>query len=146
VSTTVRIGEGWQVDRHPCLVPRGQLTQTVVDIVATEPGERWLIWCDLVADVERYVRVFVDRGVVAIRGGEQRPERQSIIGEFRNGSARVLVAHTSALTEARLEPCARVIFADPDPQCFREHARVMWWCCGWQQTRRVQVYTVEVFG
>lgn len=133
---------GWQVDRHPHVVDHAEITKTVVRLVGDEPDERWLIWCDSLADVEHYAQVFADRDVATIQGATPWDDRERIIAEFEAGQVRTLVARIEVLAVGiRLARCSRMIFVDPHLG-YPDRAQAEMRCCGPLQVRPVQVHTV----
>lgn len=79
------------------------------DIVAREPNEPWLIWCDLNDESEALTAAIHD--AVEIRGSNSTEEKESRMAGFTDGSIRVLVTKPSiAGWGLNWQHCARVVF------------------------------------
>lgn len=62
-------------------------------IVAAEPGEQWLIWCD--TDYEADALLAAVPGAVDVRGSMSIDEKEARIAAFEDGTARYLIAKPS---------------------------------------------------
>jgi hypothetical protein len=79
------------------------------EIVAREPGEQWLIWCDLNAESEALAAAIP--GAVEIRGSDDPDEKERRVLAFADGQIRVLVTKPSICGAGlNLQRCARTAF------------------------------------
>ncbi len=78
-------------------------------VVAGEPGEAWLVWCD--TDYEADALMLRLPGAVEVRGSQTVERKEANLAAFIDGSARVLVTKPSvAGWGLNLQHCARMIF------------------------------------
>jgi hypothetical protein len=78
-------------------------------IVNAEPSEPWLVWCDL--NDESSALTAAIPGAVEIRGSDDPETKESRMGDFTDGRARVLVTKPSiAGWGLNWQHCARVVF------------------------------------
>jgi DNA modification methylase len=122
---------------------QGTLTERVaaaVALVEQEPGEQWLLWCDLNAESEALARAIPD--AVEVRGSDDADHKERSLLGFADGSVRVLVTKPSiAGFGMNWQRCARVIFvglSDSFERYYQAIRRV--WRFG--QTREVMAYVV----
>jgi superfamily II DNA or RNA helicase len=112
----------------------------VARIVATKPGEPWLIWCNL--NIESAEAVKLIPGAVEIRGANTREEKESRMLAFSNGEIRVLVTKPSICGWGmNWQHCPNVVFlglSDSYEEFYQALRRV--WRFG--QTREVNCYIV----
>lgn len=64
-----------------------------VNIIAEEPDEQWLVWCDLNAESDALAKYI--SGAVEIRGSNTPEEKEAALLGFADGSIRVLVTKPS---------------------------------------------------
>ena len=84
----------------------------VADLVAHEPDEPWLVWCDTDYDADELVAAIPD--AVEVRGSDPFPKKEAPLIGFGDGSVRVLVTKPKiAGFGLNLQRCARVAFAGP---------------------------------
>lgn len=78
-------------------------------IVAQEPDESWLLWCDLNAESEALAKAIP--GAVEVTGSDAPEVKESRMAAFRRGEVKVLVSKPSiAGWGVNWQHCARVIF------------------------------------
>lgn len=79
------------------------------EVVAREPGEQWVVWCDLNAESEALAKA-ID-GAQEIRGSQSPFEKERRLGAFSRGEIRVLVTKPSiAGFGLNWQHCARMAF------------------------------------
>lgn len=113
----------------------------VADLVATEPDEQWLIWCELNDESSTLSSTILDAEEVA---GSTAPEvkRELMLG-FASGEVRVLVTKPKiAGFGMNWQSCARQVFVAPT------HSYEQWYqavrrCWRFGQDRPVTVYMVQ---
>lgn len=78
-------------------------------IVAREPNESWLLWCDLNAESEALAKSIP--GAVEVTGSDAPEVKEARMAAFRSGEIKVLVSKPSiAGWGVNWQHCARVIF------------------------------------
>lgn len=78
-------------------------------VVAQDPGEPWIVWCDLNAESDALTDAIP--GAVEIRGAMDPDEKELILASFSAGETRVLVTKPSiAGFGLNWQHCARVAF------------------------------------
>jgi len=83
--------------------------KVAAEIVAREPDEPWLIWCDLNDESEALTTAIP--GAMEIRGSHSAEEKEAAMAGFTDGSVRVLVTKPSiAGWGLNWQHCARVVF------------------------------------
>lgn len=81
----------------------------VARMVATEPGEQWILWCDL-NEESRALSKFVP-GAVEVTGSDEPEEKAEALLAFARGEIRVLVTKPRiAGFGLNLQNCARMVF------------------------------------
>ena len=81
-------------------------------LVAAEPGEPWLLWCDTDYEADAIKRALSGcSGVVEVRGSMPVERKEEAIAGFCDGSVRVLVTKPSVCGFGlNLQHCARTVF------------------------------------
>lgn len=80
------------------------------DVVAAEPNERWVIWCDLNAEQDAIAAAIGD-DVVSVYGSLDADEKERRIDTFVHGGARILLGKPSIFGFGlNLQMAARVAF------------------------------------
>jgi hypothetical protein len=109
-------------------------------IVAAQPDEPWVLWCDLNAESEALVRTIP--GAVEVRGSDSAEDKERKLAEFASGEIRVLVTKPSiAGFGLNWQHCARMAFvglSDSFERLFQATRR----CWRFGQTRAVEVHVV----
>jgi hypothetical protein len=78
-------------------------------LIESEPGEQWLVWCDLNAESEGMASAIV--GAKEVIGSQSLEVKERILGEFSRGELRCLVTKPSIAGHGmNWQQCARVIF------------------------------------
>lgn len=81
----------------------------IAEIVAAEPGESWVVWCD--TDYEADELTARIPGAVEVRGSMKPDEKENRIASFAPGGARVLISKPSVCGWGlNWQHCARVAF------------------------------------
>lgn len=91
---------------------RGSLEARVAEaakIVAAEPNESWLLWCDLNDESSALVKAIP--GAVEVRGSDSPEDKIERLNGFRSGKYRILVTKPSIAGHGmNWQHCARVVF------------------------------------
>lgn len=83
--------------------------KVAAEIVNAEPGESWLVWCDLNAESEALTAAIT--GAVEITGSDSEEKKEAAMAGFTNGTNRVIVTKPSlAGWGLNWQHCARVVF------------------------------------
>lgn len=114
--------------------------EEVSRIVATKPGEPWLVWCNLNSESTEATERIV--GAVEIRGSHTRAEKESRMLSFSSGELKILVTKPSICGWGmNWQHCPNVVFlglSDSYEEFYQALRRV--WRFG--QTREVNCYIV----
>lgn len=112
----------------------------VAQIVAREPNEPWVLWCDLNAESETLARLIP--GAVEVTGSDHPDDKERKLAAFASGEIRVLVSKPSiAGFGLNWQHCARMVFvglSDSFERIFQATRR----CWRFGQTRVVEVHIV----
>lgn len=114
--------------------------QAVADLVAAEPDEHWLIWCDLNAESSALAKSIP--GAVEVYGSMSAEAKESALEAFSSGQTRVLVSKPSiAGFGLNWQHCARVVFCglSDSYESFYQATRRCW---RFGQERPVRVHIV----
>ena len=91
---------------------RGSLEDRVrlaAEIIARDPGEPWIIWCDL-NDESKGIAAAIP-GAVEVTGSDAAEVKESAVAKFSTGETRVLVSKPSICGWGlNWQHCARVLF------------------------------------
>jgi superfamily II DNA or RNA helicase len=110
-------------------------------LVAREPSESWLLWCDLNAESESLSRAIP--GAVEITGSDAPETKEARMAAFRRGEVGVLVTKPSiAGWGVNWQHCARVIFVGVTHsfEAWYQAIRRTW---RFGQTREVHCYIIS---
>lgn len=110
------------------------------EIVAREPDEQWLIWCDL--NDESTALAASIPGSFEVKGADTEEHKSSTIGGFAAGNVRIMVSKPSiAGWGVNLQRCARVVFVGLSHsfEAYYQAIRRTW---RFGQTRPVECYVV----
>lgn len=114
--------------------------EEVANIVATRPGEEWLIWCNLNVEGEAARKAIAD--AVEVKGSDDRDEKESRVLDFIGGKVKVLVSKPSIFGYGlNLQHCRNVVFlglSDSYEQFYQAVRRVY----RFGQQREVHCYIV----
>ncbi|MDB5069582.1 MAG: putative Helicase domain protein [Candidatus Eremiobacteraeota bacterium] len=113
----------------------------VAELVAAEPDEPWLIWCDL--NDEAGALAAIIPGATEVRGTDDPDEKESALLAFSRGEARVLVTKPSiAGFGMNWQHCARIAFCGVSDswEAFHQAIRRCW---RFGQRREVLVHVVS---
>lgn len=114
--------------------------QAAIDLVAAEPDEQWLLWCDLNAESEALTQAIP--GAVEVRGPDDPDSKERALLGFADGSMRVLVTKPSiAGFGMNWQGCARVVFVGLSDS-FERYFQAVRRCWRFGQGRPVEVYVV----
>lgn len=84
--------------------------ELAAEIVAREPNEPWVIWCDTNYEADELMAV-LGPGAAEVRGSQSVDQKESILAGFADGSVRVLVTKPSVCGYGlNWQHCARVLF------------------------------------
>jgi hypothetical protein len=109
-------------------------------LVAAEPDEQWLLWCDLNAESEALAKSIP--GAVEVRGSDTPEHKHDALLGFTEGSVRILVTKPSIAGHGmNWQGCARMAFVGLSDSFERYHQAVRR-CWRFGQTREVVAYVV----
>ena len=88
----------------------GARADAAAAIVAREPGEQWMIWCDTNDEADALkARI---SGAIEVRGSQRTEVKEDLIAAFISGEARTLISKPSVCGWGlNFQHCARTIFA-----------------------------------
>ena len=110
------------------------------EIVAREPSEPWLLWCDLNDEADALVSSIP--GAAQIAGSDAADDKEARILDFAEGRLRVLVTKPSiAGFGVNWQHCARVIFVGVT-HSWETYYQAVRRCWRFGQTRPVEVHVV----
>lgn len=114
--------------------------RAVADIVASEPEEQWLVWCDLNSESEMLASTIPDS--VEVRGSNPPRVKESRLIGFTDGSSHHMVSKPSiAGWGMNWQHCARMAFTGLSDS-FEQYYQAVRRCWRFGQTRPVDVYVV----
>lgn len=119
----------------------GTRCQAVADLVATQPGEQWLIWCEL--NDESSALTAAIPGAVEVSGSTDDQDKRAAMLGFARGDVPVLVTKPKiAGFGMNWQKCARQVFVAPT------HSYEQWYqavrrCWRFGQRRPVDVWMVQ---
>jgi len=112
----------------------------VAELVMSEPGEPWIIWCETDYEDEALRKLLPD--AVSVRGSDSLESKEASLLGFSDGSIRVLI------TKAKIggfglnwQHCARVAYIGPTFS-FEQYYQTVRRCHRFGQRRPVQVHVV----
>jgi len=112
----------------------------VAAIVAEQPDEQWVVWCDLNAESEALARAIP--GAVEVAGSHTEEHKTRAMLGFADGAVRVLVTKPSiAGFGMNLQRCARVAFVGLS-YSYEQFYQAVRRCHRYGQTRPVHVHIV----
>lgn len=116
------------------------------EIVASEPDEQWLVWCDLNAESEALCRAIP--GAVEVRGSDDADEKEERLIGFAEGRIRVLVTKPSiAGFGMNFQRCARQAFVGVTDSWEAYYQAVRrCWRFGQKRPVKVHVFASEAEG
>lgn len=118
----------------------GERVKLAVEIVAAQPSEPWILWCDLNAESEALAKAIP--GAVEVTGSQSPEEKEERLAAFMDGRARVLVSKPSICGFGlNMQHCARMVFvglSDSFERLFQATRR----CWRFGQERAVEVHVV----
>ena len=113
-------------------------------VVAAEPGEPWVVWCD--TDYESAALAETIPGAIEVRGSHPVERKEEALAAFADGSARVIVTKPSICGFGlNWQHCARVVFVG------RSFSYESWYqavrrCWRFGQARPVDVHLIVAEG
>jgi superfamily II DNA or RNA helicase len=90
-----------------------QRVRAACDIIAAEPWEQWLVWCELNDEADALIHALAAAipGAVEVRGAHSAEKKEAAAVGFASGSIPVLVSKTSIFGYGlNLQSCARNLF------------------------------------
>lgn len=113
-------------------------------LVAREPNEPWLLWCDSDAEADAIKAAIPSAS--EIRGSHTPEHKESVISAFQEGGVDILVTKPSiAGAGINLQRCARVIFVGRTFS-YRAWYQAVRRCWRFGQTRQVHVHIIVAEG
>lgn len=114
--------------------------QRAAAIVAAEPGEQWLLWCNLNDEGDELARLIP--GAVQVAGSDSRDHKEHSVAGFVDGSIRVLVSKPSMFGHGlNLQCCARLAFVGLSDS-FEQFYQAVRRCWRFGQTRPVDCHII----
>lgn len=112
----------------------------VAEIVASEPDEQWLIWCDTDYEADELMERIP--GAIEIRGSHSQEKKESALIDFADGNIRTLITKPKiAGFGMNFQQCARVAFVGATYSFESRYQSIRRsWRFG--QTREVHVHSV----
>lgn len=87
--------------------------KAAADVVATDPGEQWLVWCHTNDEADLLRKAIPES--VEVRGSDNMLRKEDAINGFIDGSVKVLITKPSiAGAGLNLQHCARMVFVGLD--------------------------------
>ena len=114
--------------------------QAVAELVASEPGEAWLIWCNTNYEADELLALIPD--ATEVRGNEKPEQKERKLNDFTEGHARILISKPSLCGFGmNWQHCARMAFMglSYSYEQFYQAARRCW---RFGQTRSVTAHVV----
>lgn len=109
-------------------------------LVAAEPAEPWLLWCDLNAESAALTKAIP--GAVEVKGSDSSEHKERALLGFAEGSVRVLVSKPSICGHGlNFQRCARMVFVGLSDS-FERYYQAVRRCWRYGQTRAVDAYVV----
>lgn len=119
---------------------RDERVRAAAELVAKEPGEQWLLWCDLNSESEALAALIP--GAVEVTGADSPEHKETALLGFADGDVRVLVSKPSiAGFGMNWQRCARMVFVGLSDS-FERYYQAVRRCWRFGQTRPVEVYIV----
>jgi len=110
------------------------------ELVAAEPDEPWLLWCDLNDEAELLARLIP--GAVNVHGSMSPEEKTELLLAFADGDIKYLITKPSVAGHGmNFQHCARMIFVGLKDS-FELFYQAVRRCHRYGQTRRVEVHLV----
>lgn len=110
------------------------------EIVAREPEQPWILWCDLNAESEALAAAIP--GAVEVRGSQTHEEKERHLIDFAEGRIRVLVSKPVLCGFGlNWQHCARIVFTGLSDS-WEQYYQAVRRCWRFGQTRPVHVYIV----
>lgn len=120
--------------------------QACADLVAQDPDEPWLIWCNLNAEADAVRRLIP--GAVEVRGSDTREKKEGALLGFASGEIQILVTKPKIAGHGmNWQHCARVVFvglSDSYEQFYQAVRRV--WRFGQERPVKCYIVTAETEG
>lgn len=117
-----------------------------VDIVAAEPDEAWIVWCELNDESDALTSSIP--GAVEVRGSQKDDVKEALLTGFANGDHRVLITKPSiAGAGLNLQRCARMVYVGVTHsfEQFYQSARRTW-RFGQKRAVKSHIITSEIEG
>lgn len=118
----------------------GLRADRVAELVAAEPGETWIVWCDTDYEADELIKRIPD--AVEVRGSMPVAVKERKIDAFSKGETRVLVTKPSVAGYGlNWQHCARVAFVGLSFS-YESYYQAVRRCYRFGQARPVHVHTV----
>jgi superfamily II DNA or RNA helicase len=114
--------------------------EAVAKLVATEPDEQWLVWCELNDESAALAKLIP--GAVEVVGSDSADSKESALLGFARGEHRIMVTKPSIAGHGmNWQRCARMVFVGLS-HSFEQFYQAVRRCWRFGQTRPVHVYIV----
>ncbi len=112
----------------------------VASVVADEPGEAWIIWCETDYEADALAARIPD--AIEVRGSMSPEEKEAKLEAFSTGAARILITKPSIAGHGlNWQHCARMAFVGLSFS-YEQYYQAVRRCHRFGQTRPVQVHVV----
>jgi hypothetical protein len=116
----------------------------VAEIVAAEPSEPWIIWCDTNYEADELRRLIPD--AVDLRGNEKEADKERKLNGFSDGSIRILISKPSlAGFGLNWQHCRRMAFIGLS-YSYEQYYQAVRRCWRFGQTSEVHAHVVMAEG
>ena len=109
-------------------------------IVAAEPDQQWLVWCNLNAESEALTRAIP--GAVEVKGSDSVEHKERTLLGFAEGTVRILVSKPSIAGHGlNFQKCARMAFVGLSDS-WEQYYQAIRRCWRFGQSRSVEVHVI----
>ena len=114
--------------------------ERVAELVATEPGEQWLLWCGLNDEAAKLASLIP--GAVNVTGSDSPEQKADRLLSFADGDIRVLITKPQlAAYGLNFQQCARMAFVGLSDS-YEQYYQAIRRCYRYGQTRPVHAHVV----
>lgn len=111
-----------------------------VEIVNSQPNEKWLIWCELNSESEKLKKAL--KGSVEVKGSDDEEHKKKSLLDFANGDLKVLITKPKiAGMGMNFQSCHNQIFVGASDS-FEQYYQAIRRCWRFGQDKEVNVYVL----
>lgn len=112
----------------------------VVELVASEPDEPWILWCGMNSEAEALVRAIP--GAINVHGGMDPEEKSRLLLGFADGDFKVMITKPKIASQGlNYQHCARAAFVGLSDS-YESYYQAIRRCYRYGQTRVVEAHIV----